>query len=224
MIRRLSLILIVVAAIAVVVVLRRAPTNIVEEVPHQIPPARATKWDLWTHGALLRGANIWSKRIAPEIDGDSLGAGPVGPPYTEKDLESLSALGANVVNVSFPGIFTEEAPYRLDEKIAAALDELLQRIAKADMFAVVSFRTGPGRNEAGFDESEKRRAVHRVWSEPAAQDAWVAMWKAAALRYKGGSVIAGYHLMVEPNANAALMHVDDAEAFYKKHKGSLHTR
>lgn len=179
------------------------------------------KWDLWQGGTKLRGANVWQKRIEPALDGDSLGEGAVGPPYDESALRALASLGANVVNVSHPGVFAEKAPYALDEAVEASLESILTRARAADLFAVVSFRTGPGRNEAGFDASEKKRALHAVWGDASAQDAWVAMWRRAATRLRGRPEVVGYHLMVEPNANAVRFALDVPETFYARHRGTL---
>ena len=87
------------------------------------------KWALWTGGAQLRGANIYQRRVYPELDGSEfMGAGPVGPPYTQEDFDRLAALGANYVNVSHPGLFTEKPPHALDEDIQDNLDHLLDSI------------------------------------------------------------------------------------------------
>ena len=186
------------------------------------PSPYRTKWDLWTHDTLLRGANIWQKRIDPEIDELAFGKGSIGPPYSQADLNGLSALGANYVNLSLPGLFTEEPPYHLDEAAQKNLDRWLDRCTKADLFVVISFRTGPGRNEAGFDEGQRRRAVHKVWKSEEAQDAWVTMWRYTAKRYAKSSVVVGYHLMVEPNANAVWLTADTPEKFYSEHQNSLY--
>jgi len=98
----------------------------------------------------LRGANIWQGRNLTEIYGDTLGTGAVGPPYTQTDFDNLAALGANYVNVSHPGLYAEKAPFTLDEQVQQNLDSLLTMIAQAKMFAVITFRTGPGRSEFTF--------------------------------------------------------------------------
>nr|HID13007.1 hypothetical protein [Anaerolineae bacterium] len=42
------------------------------------------KWALWAGGTKLRGANIYQRRVYPELDGPTfMGPGPVGPPYTQ---------------------------------------------------------------------------------------------------------------------------------------------
>lgn len=200
------------------------------------------KWSLWTNSTRLRGANIWQRRVYPELDGTQfLGPGPVGPPYTQEDFNRLAALGANYVNISHPGLFTENPPYVLDSDIQANLDNLLTMIAQADMFAVVSFRTGPGRSEfwsvwgedtasdpenGWFDPSYYN---NRVWADQAAQDAWVAMWRYTAQRYRDNPIVVGYDLMVEPNSNevgayplGAPLDIWDPDEFYTQYGGTLY--
>jgi len=192
------------------------------------------KWLLWTRGTQLRGANIYQRRVYPELDGpDFMGPGPVGPPYTQEDFDRLAALGANYVNISHPGLFTETPPYTLDQDIQDNLDNLLDMIAQADMFAVISFRTGPGRSEfwafwgednatdpenGWFDPSYYNNTV---WTDEAAQDAWVEMWRYTAGRYRDNPIVVGYDLMVEPNANA-ILDVWEPEEFYRVYANTLY--
>ena len=189
------------------------------------------KWALWTGDTQLRGANVYQRRVYPELDGpDFMGYGSVGPPYTQTDFDRLAALGANYVNISHPSLFAENPPYALDEDIQDNLDDLLNKIAQAHMFAAISFRTGPGRSEFTFfwgeegdwfDESYFNDAV---WQEQAAQDGWAAMWRYTAERYRGNPIVVGYDLMVEPNANEMGMGPDiwDPAEFHADYGGSLY--
>jgi len=200
------------------------------------------KWALWVGGTKLRGANIYQRRVYPELDGPTfMGPGPVGPPYTQEDFDRLAALGANYVNISHPGLFTETPPYALDQDIQDNLDSLLAMTAQADMFAVISFRTGPGRSEfwafwggdtvsdpeeGWFDPSYYN---NRVWGDRAAQDAWVEMWRYTAQRCKDNPIVVGYDLMVEPNSNEVgsfplgdPLDVWDPEEFYDEYGGTLY--
>jgi hypothetical protein len=184
----------------------------------------------------LRGANIWQRQVYPELDGpEFLGPGPFGPPYTQEDLDQLSALGANYVNISHPGLFTETPPYLLDEAVQSNLDRLLGMIARADMFAVISFRTGPGRSEFTFvwdevgDWFDASYLNDSLWQDQLAQDAWAEMWGYTAERYRDNPIVVGYDLMVEPNANEVGSHpLDDPldlwnpEQFYAVHGGTLY--
>jgi hypothetical protein len=178
-----------------------------------------SKWELWAGATELRGANLWQKVIDPKRDGTSLGPGSVGPPYSEQDFQHLAALGANYVNLSHPGLFTETPPYRLVPEVQQNLDQLLDKIEKANLFAVVSFRTGPGRSEDTFDDATHKHPTQVVWKNNAARIAWGEMWKVTAARYRGNTVVAGYDLMVEPNANE-LVKADQPSAFYEKYRNT----
>ena len=210
-----------------------------EPAPPTAPPPQAgpviDKWALWTGGTHLRGANIFQRRVYPELDGpEFMGPGPVGPPYTQEDFDRLAALGANYVNISHPGLFTETPPYTLDQNIQDHLENLLDMIAKADMFAVITFRTGPGRSafwtwwgednvadpENGwFDPSYYNNSV---WTDQAAQNAWADMWRYTAQRYKDHPIVVGYDLMCEPNSNEIWLDIWDPEEFYSNHGGTLY--
>jgi len=197
---------------------------------------RVNKWSLWTGGTRLRGANIYQRRVYPELDGpDFMGSGPVGPPYTQEDFDRLAALGANYVNVSHAGLFTETPPYTLDQDIQDNLDNLLAMIAQADMFAVISFRTGPGRSEFTFfwdevgDWFDASYLNDSMWQDQAAQDAWVDMWRYTAQRHRDNPIVVGYDLMVEPNANEVgsdalhdRLDIWDPEEFYANYAGTLY--
>ncbi len=200
-------------------------------------PRQMEKIDLWRNagGPYLRGAVVEQRRVYPDIDGDALGPGPIGPVYTQDDFERLSQLGCNLVVISHPGLFTEKPPYALDRAVEANLDRLLQRIWKANMFAVIALRTGPGRSEFTFYADEvgtwfgPDKLDDRVWGDAKAQDGWVAMWRAIAERYRDHPAIVGYELMVEPNSNAVgkdAIHdkpqIWDPAEFEKRYGGTLY--
>ena len=124
--------------------------------PHSDQPSNGesitSKWDLWSSGeTLLRGANIWQALVIPDLDGPTFkGSGYIGPPFTQEDFDNLAALGANYVTISGPGLYTEEPPFVVDTQAVENLDNLLEMISNGDMFATISFRTGPGRSECSF--------------------------------------------------------------------------
>ena len=197
--------------------------------PSPVPVAPADKWSLWTNGTQLRGANIWQRIVVPKVDGpDFLGSGYIGPPYTQDDFNRLAALGANYVNLSHPGLFTERPPYVLDEQAQSNLDGLIEMAAKADLFVVITFRTGPGRSDFTFyrdgagDWFDQDLLIESVWSDRQAQDAWVEMWRYTAQRYRDNPVVVGYDLMCEPNSNDVALGLYDPEEFYPKYSGSLY--
>jgi aryl-phospho-beta-D-glucosidase BglC (GH1 family) len=178
------------------------------------------------NGTQLRGANIHQRRVYLELDGSEfMGPGPVGPPYTQDDFYQLAQLGANYVNISHPGLFTEKPPYVLDKDIQDNLDTLLDMVAEADMFAVISLRTGPGRSEftfydgGWFDESYLNDSI---WQGQAAQDGWAAMWSYTAERYRDNAIVVGYDLMVEPNANGVFIDIWEPVDFYPEYADTLY--
>ncbi len=188
----------------------------------------ADPWSLWTGPTALRGANVYQRHVYPELDGSEfMGPGPFGPPYTQADLDALAAAGANLVNISCPGLFAEKPPYALDSAAQANLDRLLDMARRANLFAVISFRSGPGRMEfsiccLGEDWYDPDVYLDdSVWTDRAAQDAWVAMWRHTAERYRDDPVVVGYDLMVEPNANAVLDDEWDPVAWYARRGGTL---
>ncbi len=187
-----------------------------------------SRWELWINGVRLRGANIYQRRVYPELDGDEfMGTGTVGPPYIQEDFDRLAALGANYVNISHPGIFSEGPPYQLSQAILDNLKTLVDMIGKADMFAVISFRTGPGRSEFTFfwgeDEGWFDNSYYndRVWLEPGTQDAWGEMWKETAREFSGNPYVVGYDLMVEPNSNDVWFDIWEPWEFYSLYTNTL---
>lgn len=204
-----------------------------------ITAADQDKWALWQDGPHLRGANIYQRRSYPDADGSLANVGPIIPPYVQDDFDKMAALGANYVNISHPGLYTETPPYQVDPVIEANLDNLLVMIANANMVAVISFRTGPGRNEFIFLEEENAlwlgysKDINVMWPDPnnasmldeqqaqAAQDGWVAMWQYTADRYRDNPIVVGYDLMVEPNSNV-LLDIWDPADFYPARAGTLY--
>lgn len=188
------------------------------------------KFSLWEDSTQLRGANIWQRVVVPAVDGNEfLGANHVGPPYFQGDFERLSAMGANYVNISGPGLFSEKPPYELDEAVQENLDNLLAMIEAADMFAVISFRTGPGRSDFTFysedieEWGDPALLNDQVWLEQEAQDAWVEMWRYTAQRYEENSIVVGYDLMVEPNSEEVWLDIyGEPEEFYPEYAGTLY--
>jgi len=194
----------------------------------EAPPAAALEpqeaWSLWSSGTQLRGMNIYQRRVYPEFDGtEFLGPGPFGPPYTQGDFDRLAGLGANYVNLSIHGVYTVEPPYHLDEEAVANLDHLLEMSARAGLFAVITFRTGPGRSEfaiiGGGDWLPDGYIIETVWTDAEARTAWEDMWRYTAERYRDNPIVIGYDLMCEPNSNAAL-DLWEPEEFQQEYAGT----
>ena len=184
------------------------------------------KFSLWTQGTQLRGANIYQRRVFPELDGkEFMGSSALGPPYTQEDFDALAASGANYLNISAPGLFSVTPPFALDEAVQENLDQLLDMAAKADLFVVISARTGPGRSEFSIlrdgvgDWFDKKYLIESVWEDETARTAWAEMWRYTAERYRDNPIIVGYDLMVEPNASDILK-VWEPDEFYAQYGGT----
>lgn len=199
-----------------------SPTQTPDEVETRaLNPFQLDKITLWQGETQLRGANIWQRIVVPDLDGpEFLGSSHVGPPYTQVDFDRLSSLGANYVNISGPGLFHELPPYTVDLEVQTNLDNILEMIHKADMFAVITFRTGPGRSDFTFysegagDWFDQELLREWVWEDTIAQEAWIDMWRYTAERYKGHSVVVGYELMCEPHP-AGIRDIYDPEVFFQ---------
>lgn len=160
------------------------------------PATIGSKWDLWGAGAAcLRGVNTWQKTAGEP------GRAEVTYSYGYEDFAELKRLRANYVNLSFPGTYSvrkKGGRYVPEPKVLKELTDTVDRLNCANLFAVVSFRTGPGRSESVFGGEKGEKVVTDVWESDAARLAWVRMWLevSAALRDKHNVV--GYDLMVEP--------------------------
>lgn len=172
-------------------------------------PARRDLWDN-SAGARLRGAVIAQRRVYPEIDGpEFLGPGPVGAPVTDASLARLSALGANLVVLSVPAPARETPPFAVDHDIERHLHGLVRQCGRHGLFVVIGFRSGPGRSEFTFHRDQAGSWFpasyidESVWQSREAQDGWEAMWRRTAAGFRRYPNLAGYLLMVEPNANLA---------------------
>lgn len=170
---------------------------------------RLALWDNAT-GPHLRGAVIAQRRVYPDIDGpEFLGAGPVGTPVTDAALAALREAGANLLILSHPGTYNHWAPYDHDPLVEDHLNDIVRRCEMAGLYVVIGFRSGPGRSEFTFqrDGAGDWFPAHiindDVWHSREAQDGWERMWRRTAARFRARSNVAGYMLMVEPNANQA---------------------
>jgi len=189
-------------------------------------PSQLDKISLWQGKTKLRGANIWQRVVVPDLDGpEFLGSAHVGPPYTQADFDRLASLGANYVNISGPGLFTELPPYKLDLEVQDNLDNILGMIYEADMFAVITFRTGPGRSDFTFysdgagDWFDPELLREWIWDDTTAQEAWIEMWRYTAERYREHPVVIGYDLMCEPHPGG-MREIYDPDEFFVQYGGT----
>lgn len=191
-----------------------------------VPPGRAgaapcqahDKFALWSSGkATLRGANVF------------MGADPANPAggpgvfgdgrFTQTDLDDLARAGANYVQISHAGLWRQTPPYDLDAAAQANLDSVIQMAAKAGLYAVIAFRTGPGRNENAIIGRD-RTVLESIWTSELEQAMWAAMLRYTAERYRDDPTVVGYDPMVEPN-DSARRGFPDPQTFYAQYGGTL---
>jgi endoglucanase len=196
-----------------------------EAAPPPISQFSVDKWSLWASGKTqLRGANIYQRVVLPDLDGEEfLGSDPFGPPFTQEDFDRLAALGANYVNISGPGLYGWDPPYGVNEAAVAHMDNLLAMIEKADMFAVITARSGPGRSPFAITRwvtgKDKDLLVETLWEDEAAQQAYVDMWRYTADHYRDNPIVVGYDLMCEPNV-VAQFEIWEPDEFYAQYGGT----
>ena len=182
------------------------------------PTARAADcptdaYTLWSDG-IARGANIFQGRN-PGGATNGFGDGD----FTQTDFDELAAAGANYVQISHAGLFAETPPYALDPDAEANLDRVVGMARGAGMYAVIAFRSGPGRNENAISNRDGT-VRETIWSNQGAHEAWVAMLRHAAERYGPDPTVIGFSVMVEPNAYARFG-FPDPQFFYLDHSGTL---
>ena len=179
------------------------------------PTSTIDKWKLWSGDSTLAGASLYLRRLTADDDPDAMGLLAVGPTYSQADFTRLATLGANYVDLSHPAIFNEAPPYSLDEPLRKHLDLLVGYAKKADLFAIISVRTGPARSEAaprsfpvcqaggcfsgGPFEPTSLPKPSALWSNDDAQQAWIDLWKSTARRFHNNPIVIGYHLLAMPD-------------------------
>jgi hypothetical protein len=119
------------------------------------------------------------------------GANAYPPGTTVDDFKVLRSWGANLAEVPVMDVFDPRPPYALQPAEMGKLDRMVDAAAQADLFVVLTCRSGPGR--ADFNKSQE------IWADAEAQDAYARMWAHLAQHYRGNHAIVGYDLMCEPH-------------------------
>ena len=155
-------------------------------------------WALWNSGTTkLWGANIFQG----VVETTKVKPRHWSPLLRPHDFEDLYRAGANHVNLSVPG------PFEPDSGKCNAIDwqllkDRIEWAKKAKLKVVISFRTGPGRNEADITKpftSEVWRDLLDKPNSPYA-DKFCEMWTMVANEYKNDPDVVGFDLLVEPHA------------------------
>ena len=105
---------------------------------------------------------------------------------------------------------------------------MIEMAAHADLFVVITFRTGRGRSDFTFyrdgagDWFDKNLLIENVWTDQVAQDAWVEMWRYTAERYRNNPVVVGYDLMCEPNSSGVVFEIYKPSDFYAEYADTIY--
>ena len=151
------------------------------------------EYALWVDGPWLRGANVYQQ---DEGRDDGASAAGFGPELKLADLMELRAAGANLVIFSVPGTYHVRST-ALWPQMQTHLAKLVDWAEQADLFAVIAFRTGPGRGEGDItDDGLNDRSVYTDMNE---QQAWVEMWRDTAMTFSHRKHVVGYDIQVEPH-------------------------
>jgi endoglucanase len=140
------------------------------------------RFGLWKSGE-LRGANAF-------------------PRHTVEDLRTLRSWGANLVAFGVDSVLDLDAPFDLKEDAFADIDTAISRAKEADLFAVINFRSAPGRKDFNKDNT--------MWTDYVYHRAFVRMWREVAQHLREAE-IAGYDLMCEPHPEDLFPKMPDAE-------------
>jgi len=119
------------------------------------------------------------------------GANAYPPETTVDDFKVLRSWGANLAEIPVMDVFSPRPPYALQPAEMEKLDRMVEAAVQADLFIVLTCRSGPGR--ADFETSQE------IWADAPAQDAYARMWAYLAQHYQSNRAIVGYDLMCEPH-------------------------
>ena len=153
--------------------------------------AQSTKMQLWQAPNYFHGFNMttWDNRDALQT--------------SQADFDELKAIGANLVNIQIPGPLEVYPPY--DELIWYAegndttyyieiLEEMVSYAQNADLYYVISIRSGPGRHDVSNTVD-----TNTIWYNTFEQDLYAEMVKAVAEIFADDPLFVGYDVLIEPN-------------------------
>ncbi len=176
---------------------------------------------LWRAGD-LRGANLWQGRWGGSSNPHP--GHPIGNIVGQTDLNDLRFLGANYVQLSVAGLYTEQPPYVIDGDVQQVIDNVVDYASRAGLYVAIAFRSGPGRNEQAISRSTDATTYGPInevfWTDNTAQQAWLRMLRDAAVRYGANPAVIGIDPLVEPNAFAR-HGFDPPQEFYSESRNSL---
>jgi hypothetical protein len=124
-----------------------------------------------------------------------------GTKYSEADMQSLAAWGANVIRLgfSYSDLETDDTPPVWKEDGFKAVDEVVQWGKRNGVYVILDMNVAPGGQGL---QSYCAGGRDQLWTDSASQDRFVGLWSEIAKRYQDRPEVAAYELMNEPQTNA----------------------
>jgi aryl-phospho-beta-D-glucosidase BglC (GH1 family) len=113
----------------------------------------------------------------------------------------LQRAGANYVNLSAPGPYDPvSGTFQADDW--KNLKDRIEWAERAGLKVVISFRTGPGRNEADITNPFTSEVIRDLLDNPESSNVakFCQMWEMVAKEYGKNDAVVGFDLLVEPHA------------------------
>jgi len=117
--------------------------------------------------------------------------------YSEPDMQHLAQWGANTVRLAFSysDLETDGNPAVWKEDGFKQLDEVVQWAKRYGIYVILDMHVIPG----GQDPASYCAGGHDLfWTDPGAQERFIALWCEIARRYRDRPEVAAYELMNEP--------------------------
>jgi len=122
-----------------------------------------------------------------------------GTRYSEADMQHLAQWGANVVRLAFTysDLEADGDPVAWKEDGFRQLDEVVQWGKRYGIYVVLDMHVAPGGQSPIFYCAGGR---NQLWTDPAAQARFIALWSEIVRRYRDRPEVAAYELMNEPGS------------------------
>ncbi|WP_159523523.1 cellulase family glycosylhydrolase [Sunxiuqinia indica] len=126
---------------------------------------------------------------------------------TTADLDSIKAMGMNMVRVPFYWMEIMNNDGTIKEYAFDQLDWLVAECSKREIYVMLDLHGAPG----GLDGyiTSGQAVTNELWNDPEAQKKTVDLWKAVAEHFKGEPTVAAYDLMNEPVSNNPQFTISD---------------
>nr|WP_319511166.1 cellulase family glycosylhydrolase [uncultured Draconibacterium sp.] len=118
---------------------------------------------------------------------------------TTADLDSIKAMGMNMVRVPFYWMEVMNNDGTIKENAFTQMDWIVQQCSEREIYVMLDLHGAPG----GLDGyiTSGQAVTNDLWSNQTYQQMTVDLWKAVAEHFKGEPAVCAYDLMNEPVSN-----------------------